>query len=216
MIQFGGRFLPVHFVGALVEGSAPAAGWNVSYKAGVGNGRSSVISRGGDAGDVNGNRAWLVNVFSKPDRAFGLEFGGALYGDKVTLASTREFGERIVSSYVAWQREDPEVIAEFASVRHDEVGAAGDAEWSHGVYVQAAYRLPMFNRLWKPYYRFEHVGIDEDDAMFQGLLELDGSTIGVRYDASPFAAIKGEARTWTRGDGTRRNVGAFFQICFAF
>ena len=45
MIQFGGRFLPVHFVGALMEGGVPAGGWNLNYKAGVGNGRASVISR---------------------------------------------------------------------------------------------------------------------------------------------------------------------------
>ena len=38
MTQFGGRFIPVHFVGALVEGNAPAAGWNVNYQAGIGNG----------------------------------------------------------------------------------------------------------------------------------------------------------------------------------
>src|SRR5207342_1020446 len=55
MVQFGGRFLPVHFVGGLVEGTVPAGGLNVSYKGGVGNGRNSVISRAGDAGDVNGN-----------------------------------------------------------------------------------------------------------------------------------------------------------------
>jgi hypothetical protein len=36
MIQFGGRFLPVHFVGALVEGAVPAGGWNVGYKGGIG------------------------------------------------------------------------------------------------------------------------------------------------------------------------------------
>ncbi len=54
MIQFGGRLLPVHFVGALVEGSVPAQGWNLNYKAGLGNGRATAISRGGDAGDVNG------------------------------------------------------------------------------------------------------------------------------------------------------------------
>ena len=96
MIQFGGRFLPVHFVGALVEGSVPAGGWNLNYKAGVGNGRATVISRGGDAGDVNGDRAWLANAFSKPDRLFGLEFGGSFYGDTVTLAAG-EFDEQIVS-----------------------------------------------------------------------------------------------------------------------
>src|SRR6267154_2634522 len=39
MIQFGGKLLPVHFVGALVEGSAPTGGLNLHYQAGVGNGR---------------------------------------------------------------------------------------------------------------------------------------------------------------------------------
>ena len=81
MIQFGGRVLPVHFVGTLVEGAVPAGGLNLNYKAGLGNGRGTVISRGGDAGDSNGQLAWLVNAFLKPDQLFGLQVGGALYGD---------------------------------------------------------------------------------------------------------------------------------------
>jgi hypothetical protein len=215
MIQFGGRLLPVHFIGALVEGAVPARGWNLNYKAGVGNGRSSVISRGGDAGDVNDDKAWLVNLFSKPDRFYGLEVGASLYGDKATTASARNFSERIISAHVAWQKEDPEIIAEFASIRHDEVGSPS-VTWSHAYYVQAAYRLPQLNRLWKPYYRFEHIGVNADDAVFQGVPSLDGSTAGVRYDASSFAAIKGEFRAWRRGEDTPRNVGGFFQVCFTF
>ncbi len=215
MIQFGGRLLPVHFIGMLVEGAVPAGGWNLNYKGGVGNGRASVISRGGDAGDSNGNRAWLANVFSKPDRWYGLEFGGSLYGDKITLASTRQFSEQIVAAHVAWQKEDPELIAEFANVRHDEIGNRS-VMWSHAFYVQGAYRLPQFNRLWKPYVRFEHTGINAVDDVFQGVLNLDGTTAGVRYDASSFAAIKGEFRTWTRGAETRRNYGGFFQVSFTF
>jgi hypothetical protein len=214
MIQFGGRLLPVHFVGALVEGAVPAAGWNVNYKAGVGNGRAAAISRGGDAGDVNGDRAWLVNAFSKPDRLYGLEFGGSAYGDRVTAAAG-EFDEAIYSGFVAWQKEEPEIIAEVAAVEHRADGSTASS-WSHAYYVQAAYRLPQWNRLWKPYYRFEHIGIDEDDAVFRGVPELDGSTFGVRYDASSFAAVKGELRVWTRGDGTPRNHGGFFQVCFTF
>jgi hypothetical protein len=215
MIQFGGRLLPVHFVGMLVEGAVPAGGLNLNYKGGVGNGRSSVISRGGDAGDVNGNRAWLANTFAKPDRWFGLEFGGSLYGDTITLASGRQFSEQIVAAHVAWQKEDPEVIAEFANVRHDEIGNPS-VMWSRAFYVQAAYRLPQFGRLWKPYVRFEHIGIDRADAAFEGVLNLDQTTAGVRYDASSFAAIKGEFRTWTRGAETLQNYGGFFQVSFTF
>src|SRR5881396_1489136 len=86
MVQFGGRFIPVHFVGALVEGSLPAGGWNVNYQAGVGNGRASVISRAGDAGDNNTRPAWLLNVFTKPDQAFGLQVGGSAYFDRISTA----------------------------------------------------------------------------------------------------------------------------------
>jgi hypothetical protein len=215
MIEFGGRFLPVHFVGALVEGAVPASGWNVNYQAGLGNGRGAVISRAGDAGDNNGKRAWLVSVFSKPDRAFGLQFGGSLYEDTVTLASNREVGERIVSAHVAWTKEDPEFIAEVAGVRHADA-ASSSAVWSHAFYVQSAYRLPWFGRLWKPYYRFEHIGVNPTDAVFQTVPNLDGSTLGVRYDLTLFAAIKAEYRTWRRGAGLPRNYGGFLQICFTF
>src|ERR1700704_1973404 len=48
MAQFGGAFIPVHFVGALAEGVLPAGGLNLNYNVGIGNGRGGVISRGGD------------------------------------------------------------------------------------------------------------------------------------------------------------------------
>lgn len=215
MTQFGGRFIPVHFVGALVEGSVPAGGLNVNYQGGVGNGRATVISRGGDAGDSNGNRAVLANVFAKPDRPYGLQVGGSIYVDTVTLANSREFAERIVAAHAVWQKEEPEFITEFAAVRHRETTGA-PARWSRAFYAQVAYRLPWQERLWKPYYRFEHVGIDEADAVFQTVQPVDMSTFGIRYDVSQFAAAKGEYRTWTRGNGVPRNHGAFFQICFTF
>jgi hypothetical protein len=213
MIQFGGRFLPVHFVGALVEGMVPAAGWNLNYKAGVGNGRATAISRAGDAGDVNGHRAWLANAFSKPDRFFGLEFGGSVYGDRVTIAAG-DFDEQILSAFAVWQKEDPEIITEVASVRHE--AADGSETWNHAYYVQAAYRLPQLNRVLKPYARFEHTGVDPLDLVFQTVPNLDATTVGLRYDASALTALKGEYRTWTRGAGSVRNHGGFFQVCFTF
>ena len=216
MIQFGGKFLPVHFVGALVEGAVPASGWNLNYKAGVGNGRGSVISRAGDAGDINGNRAYLVNAFAKPDFAYGLEFGGSYYHDLLTIpTSVPNIGEQIVSAHVAWSREDPEFIAEFAGVRHEVVGTTSPT-WNHAFYVQGAYRLPQFDRLWKPYYRFEHIDIGAGEVAFATVPMLDESTVGVRYDATQLAALKFEYRTWTRGPNTLRNHGGFFQLSFTF
>ena len=215
MVQFGGKFIPVHFVGGLSEGAIAAGGLNVNYQAGIGNGRGSVISRGGDAGDNNAHPAWLVNLFSKPDRLFGLQVGGSAYFDRVSVPGRPEFDERIMSAHVVWQREDPEVIAEIAHVHHEQVGG-GVAASSLAYYIQGAYRLPSAARLWKPYYRFEHIDIAAADPVFAGIPNLDGSTIGVRYDLTEFAAIKTEARMRRRFPDQPRTNGWFLQVSFTF
>jgi len=216
MVQFGGRFIPVHFVGGLVEGSIPASGWNLNYQGGIGNGRGDVISRAGDAGDNNDRPAWLGNVFVKPDKPFGLQVGGSVYIDRVSVPAHPEYNERIVSGHAVWLREDPEVIAEIADVRHDLVG--GDLTTSNlAYYVQAAYRLPIANRVLKPYYRFEHIGIDSADPVFASVPNLDGSsTLGIRYDISTYAAIKTEVRTRKRVSDEPRSNGWFAQVAFTF
>jgi hypothetical protein len=215
MTQFGGRFIPVHFVGGLVEGSVPAGGWNVNYQAGIGNGRGNVISRGGDAGDNNARPAYVLNVFTKPDRAFGLQAGGSLYLDRVSVPGRPEFSERIVAAHAVWQQGDPEVIAEIAHVRHERVGG-GPTSGNVAYYLQTAYRLPSFNKVWKPYYRFEHINIDAADQVFTGVMNLDSSTLGVRYDLSTYAAIKTEARIRRRVSDLPRTNGWFLQVCFTF
>ena len=214
MTQFGGRFIPVHFVGGLVEGAFPAQGLHLNYDVGVGNGRGSVISRGGDAGDNNNNRAWLINLFARPDRLFGLQAGGSVYRDKITLAPGREFREWISSGHIIWQKETPEIIAEFANVNHSEIGRPG-AFNSQAYYIQIGYRLPWFERLWKPYYRFEYIHIPRGDAVFAGVPGLAGSVVGMRYDISGFAALKAEFRNQRR-PGLPRFNGGFVQTSFTF
>ena len=215
MVQFGGRFIPVHFVGALAEGVFPSGGWNINYQAGIGNGRGNVISRAGDAGDNNDYPAWLLNLSTKPDRAFGLQVGGSLYVDRVTVAGRPDFDERITAAHAVWQREDPEIIAEVAHVHHQQVGGAQSTS-DLAYYLQGAYRLPGAARLWKPYYRFEHIDIDANDTVFAGVPNLDGSTLGVRYDISTYAAIKSELRVRKRTADQPRTNGWFLQIAFTF
>jgi hypothetical protein len=215
MVQFGGKFIPVHFIGGLVEGTLPANGWHVTYQAGVGNGRGNVISRGGDAGDNNARPAWLANVFATPDRFFRLQVGGSVYFDRVSTVDHPEFNERITTGYAVWQREDPEVIAEIAHVRHDQVGASFTTS-NLAYYFQGAYRLPWYGRPWKPYYRFEHIDIDRAEVVFAGVPPLDGSIIGVRYDVSTYAAFKSEVRLRRRSDNGPWSNGWFWQVAFTF
>jgi hypothetical protein len=214
MIQFGGKFLPVHFVGALVEGVVPAGGLNIGYTGGVGNGRGNIISRGGDAGDNNTDLSYLGGLTTKPDALFGLEAGVSFLADTIGATGGTKIPEQIVAAHVAYSKETPEFIAEFASVRHDIPGTG--PLWSHAYYLQGAYRFGFDNRKWKGYYRFEHIGIPPGDIAFATVPLLDGSTLGVRYDASAYAAIKVEYRNWTRGAGSVRNSGGFFQLSFTF
>lgn len=214
MVQFGGSFLPVHFVGALVEGSFPLSGLNLHYSAGAGNGRGSVINRDGDFGDANNNRAWLVNVFAVPDRPYGLQVGGSLYRDKINPLAGRPNGEWIESAHVVWQKESPEFIAEFSNVSHTVI-ATGQRFNSQAWYLQGAYRLTGSARAWKPYYRFEYIHIPKGDNIFAVIPDLAGSTAGVRYDLSNFAAFKLEYRNVRRPNIPRVN-GIFSQISFTF
>ena len=214
MTQFGGSFIPVHFVGSLVEGQTPAGGLNLNYNFGVGNGRGSVISRGGDFGDINNNRAWLVNLFVKPEKLYGLQAGASFYRDKISPAAGREAREWIESAHLVWTKENPEFIAEFANVTHQEIGRTTPSN-SQAWYAQTAYRLPWFDRLWKPYFRYEYIHVPQSDTIFRAVRDLSGETVGVRYDIASFAALKFEYRHQIR-PGIPNLNGVFLQTSFTF
>ena len=215
MVEFGGSFIPVHFIGALVEGVLPAGGLNLNYNAGVGNGRGAVISRGGDFGDVNNDRAWLTTLYIKPDMLYGLELGGSVYRDEITQAPNIH-REWITSGRVVWARENPEVIAEVANVNHAGVAPLSGVSNSIAYYTQFGYRLPWFDRLWKPYYRFEYIHVPKSDTVFKGLVFSENmSIVGIRYDISRFAAIKLEYRK-IGTPGLPRFSGVFAQTSFTF
>ncbi len=215
MTQFGGRFIPVHFVGGLLEGATSAGGLNFNYNVGVGNGRGSVISRGGDAGDNNNSRAWLVNAFIRPDQLYGLQVGASAYRDKVTT-NGRDFNEWITSTHFVWNRENPEIIAEFANARHENLTGPSHIWNSQAYYIQTAYRLPIAQKQWKPYYRWDYIHVPRTDLMSQPISNLAGSTAGLRYDISSFAAIKFEYRNQRRVPSATRINGGFIQTSFTF
>jgi hypothetical protein len=186
----------------------------LSYQGGIGNGRSSNIARAGDSGDVNNNRAWVLNVFSRPQRARELQIGASFYGDVITSGTLPRTEELISSAHIVWTRENPEFLAEFANVHH-RVPLTGQISNSQGYYLQVAYRLPWLEKKWKPYYRFEHLHVPAGEPVLQ-VPNFVGSTLGIRYDISEFAAFKGEYRNAERGTRQPRFNGAFFQTSLTF
>jgi hypothetical protein len=219
MIKFGGRFIPVHFMGLLAEGSIPSGSADLNYAVGMGNGRGEIISRPGDAGDINNNRAWIVSLFSRPSALNGLQFGGSIYGDKITRPSGPRFGEWIASAHLVWTRETPEFLAEFANVHHSNQ-TTNQVFNSQAFYVQVGYRLPFEDKHWKPYYRYEYIHVPVTEPIFgvtaTSVPDLTGSSLGLRWDISDYAAFKGEYRNSKRGPGQPYVNGVFLQTSFTF
>jgi len=214
MEKFGGTFIPVHFVGFLAEGNIPSGGAGLSYNVGVGNGRGDIISRPGDAGDNNNNRAWVANLYSRPVKLYGLQLGASVYRDKVDAPNGLDYREWITSAHVVWTKESPEFLAEFFDVNHRSI-LTNAVTNSQAFYVQVGYRLPWLGKSLKPYYRYEYIHTPLSEQVF-GNLDLSGSTLGLRYDITNYAAFKMEYRNTRRLETDPRVNGLFFQTAFTF
>ncbi len=220
MIQFGGRLIPVHFVGALAEGRVPGTrSLNLHYDLGIGNSRGANIAEPSDSGPVNNNHAWLATLYAKPDWAYKWEFGGSLYHDKIGPATDipGDYDETIETARIVDTRETPEIIAEAANIHHSLIGGAGD--WnSQAWYAQIAYRIREGR--WKPYYRYEYIHVPVSDPVFNPpsnpLPSLAGSVIGTRFDFSSYAALKMEYRVSRRVANEPYIHGFFSQIALTF
>jgi hypothetical protein len=140
MVAFGTTFIPLHFVGLEMEGSIPSGGLGLNYNVGLGNGRSSFLSKAGDNSDSNNNRAWVAGLFARPTRFYGLQFGASVYRDKLSPQTGPNFREWITSAHLVWAKEHPEFISEFANVHHRSV-VTGQVFNSQAFYAQLAYRL---------------------------------------------------------------------------
>ena len=176
VMKFGSKIVPIHFVGVLLEGNLPGGDLGLAYKAGFGNGRHTNIARGGDAGDINGDKAWMLQLLSKPRTISGLNVGLNFYTDRISLPAEPEIEEKTVSAYAAWNNSS----------------VSGDVDaW----YAQFAYRLSGKHRNWKPYARLERTRVDDSDPLLgaEGL-DYDGGILGIRWDFNPYAVLKAEYR----------------------
>ena len=206
MVKFGSKIVPIHFVGVLMEGTLPGNPLGLSYHAGFGNGRHANVARAGDAGDINGDKAWMVQLRAAPDRYFGLEMGLGFYNDEIRPDDRPDIKENTVSAYVAWTRESPEVIIEFLHSSHElltDSSVSGDVDaW----YAQFAYRLKDDLSQWKPYARFEKTDVDDTDPLlFDQGLDFEAAILGVRWDFNPYAALKAEYRNEEFDNAGREN-----------
>ena len=220
MIKFGSRLIPTHFVGLLAEGVIPSApvGLGLGYSLGFGNGRAGNIARAGDAGDVNGDRAWLARVQSRPISIPGLELGATFFSDQLEAPDGNDANERIYSLHGALDRDAPEIIAEYAHVTHDPVTATVASPGSDAYYIQVGYRFPVevdgSTISLKPYVRVEQVVVETNAYVFGPLgLNYDGVVVGVRYDPGVFLALRLEYR-YEQFEGLESTNSLYAQASF--
>lgn len=212
-VKFGGEFVPVHFLGLLAEGNLPSGDLGLRYAFGVGNGRGDHLSRDGDAGDANTNRAWLAQIVAHPLHVYGLEAGASIYQDLAPVTGLPSVREWIYSGHAVWSRETPELIAEYIGIHHEPEGSSTSYDsWSY--YVQGAYRFPGWGGRLKPYSRYERMEVASGDPMYD-FPDLQVVTGGLRVDLIDVAAVKAEYRNeLTEGIGRVNTV--LFQACLTF
>ncbi|MEJ2203374.1 MAG: hypothetical protein P8170_04640 [Gemmatimonadota bacterium] len=211
-VRFGSRFVPIHFVGAMVEGRLP--GSPLSYGVGVGNGRADNIARPGDAGDANGSRAALASVSLQPSELPGARLGGSVYFDDVPRDGDTDADERIVSAHAVWERGALDLIGEYLRVRHAP-GGGNPTTSSDAMFFHAGVRLPGRLSMLTPYVRWERMNIADADVVFSGVVsDYEGILGGIRYDFSDLAAIKAEYRSEELG-GAGAQGSLYIQASFA-
>jgi len=206
MVKFGSKILPIHFVGVLAEGTFQNNSLGLSYRAGFGNGRHANIGRAGDAGDINGDKAWMAQLQIAPDGSYGLAAGIGFYSDEVTPGDRPPVKESTVSAFAAWTRESPEIILEYLFSDHESVVDSSDSGDVSAWYAQFGYRLKGDRNMWKPYARFEDTDVDNTDPLlFDQALDYDARILGVRWDFNPYAAMKFEYRNEEFDNAGREN-----------
>jgi hypothetical protein len=215
----GQRYLlPMHFVGAMVEGTRPVGPLELGYAVGLGNGRSSNIVRSGDGGDVNGSRATVAATTLRFPRVTGIQAGASVYRDRITPAGgTVDVNERVLTAYVTRVTDASEIMFEWARIGHDSrLDPAAAPARTRAFYAQVARQLPGKASLLKPYARFERVRVPATDAVFAPLkINYEGVIGGLRYDVAPMAALKLEYRG-ERIEGSRRMGTVAAQLSFTF
>lgn len=214
MIRGGNALVPIHFVGLTAEGSLPAGPVVFGYTVGAGNGRGTTITRAGDGGDANNSRATVASATARLPHFGGLRLGGGIYNDRLTPTAGIDVTERILSGHLALERESPEVIVEYARIRHTPVGAAPLN--SATSYAQLGYRLSGRLAAWKPYARVDRSRIPANDPVLAPLrLNFDAVTGGVRYDLASIAALKVEYRgERIERAATQRTIAASLSFTF--
>jgi len=212
-----GGILPVHFVGLEAGGSVETAPGLVSYVLDVANGRGEITDQVQLIEDRNHSKMVAGMLRLAPDAIPGLAFGVNALMDEIpgipgNPDRAHSIGETIAGFHAVYTESPWEILLESQYIHHEDRTCHCNHD-SWGGYFQTGYRLGKFT----PYYRFDWLGIDEQDPFYTGVVGAEDSlqhVFGLRIDWWTFVALKLEYRRLLARSADS-NAGTA-QVSFAF
>jgi hypothetical protein len=184
-----GGILPIHIVGVTASGLIPSGSLGLHYVAEVGNGRESrnPLEEEPVQNEISDTNHKAVNfaLFARPEAVPGLQTGFSIYRDVLVPANQPRIGETILAAHAVLIRAKYEWLNEAALIRHAPFGTS--EVWNTpAFYTQVSRQFGLF----RPYFRYQYVNAANNEPVFPDVQLRQGPSLGLRYDASEFVALK--------------------------
>jgi hypothetical protein len=184
-----GGILPIHTVGISASGLIPSGSLGLHYVAELGNGRASrspltqepVQNRVDD----QNHKAFNLAVFARPDAIHGLQVGFSGYHDVLSPIHQLRVDETILAAHAVYILPKFEWLNEALVVRHSPQGVSRVFQ-TPGFYSQISKQFGAY----RPYFRYEYVNSPVNEPVYPDVGLRHGPSLGLRYDASEFVALK--------------------------
>jgi hypothetical protein len=184
-----GGILPIHIVGASVSGDVPSGSLGLHYIAELGNGRESrtpyVSEPVQNIVDENNHKAFNLALFARPEAVRGLQTGFSVYRDVLEPINSPRVGQTILAAHAVLVRSNYEWLNEAMLIRESLFGE-NKVYNTPGFYSQVSKQFGS----WRPYLRYQYVNVAKTNPIFPDVGLQHGPSLGVRYDASEFVALK--------------------------
>ncbi|HTB18489.1 MAG TPA: hypothetical protein VK708_10240 [Bryobacteraceae bacterium] len=209
-----GGFLPLHAVGASINGIIPSGGLNLHYVLEGGSSRNYGDTAGIPLVDISFNRALNLAIYSQPRAVPGLEVGFSTYHDLFSPLAGIALNRSLWMAHIVYVEGRVEFLNEGLLIRLTDspLGSATGL----GFYSQIAYRIAPS---WKPYARVEYLNLYGtgliDSAARQYMPWNTVYTGGIRNDLTDSVALKLELARETQYLGTSY-ITAAVQVAFTF
>ncbi|BAL26864.1 outer membrane beta-barrel protein [Azoarcus sp. KH32C] len=204
-----GGILPAHTTGAWLTGAVPAGNGHVAYDAYFGNAPGVDKEDGEARGALNMRMAGLPHYASTVGGNLRYEFAGAAEGltlgvhairSKVTVDEDTNSRSKMLAfgGFGIYDTDNWEILGEYYRF-NDRDESGGPRHTSTAWYTQIGYRVGEFT----PYARYEKTSLDQSDSYFanqESGRSYRRTSLGVRYDLNPKAALKAEINRTTNQD----------------